>query len=233
MSNGNGKKSETIGAAFGVAAKAAVPIVVGGLGAAAGAVGLRWLAAKYMPADYMTKRWLPPVLGVTGAFLGATVASLPLISLRTKSGREKAFKATLPLVAVGGTAVAAIATLGPMFWHKFRTAYPNVALALVPPPRLALNGANGGTAGATGELSDYTAREADEVIAAAAPTGGFAVKSLADAYAFKARSGGLSPSQWADIESRRSGGLRQRTTSRRRAGGTVTGVNRPSQRWAG
>ena len=231
MSNGNGKrKYESIGAAFGVAAKAAVPIVVGGLGAAAGAVGLRWLAAKYMPVDYATKRWLPPVLGVGGAFVGATVASLPLISLRTKSGREKAFKATLPLVAVGGTAVAAIATLGPMFWHRFRTAYPNVALALVPPPRLALNGA---TAGATGELSEYTAREADEVIAAPAPIASF---SVADAFTFKSglRAGGLSPSQWADIESkRRARGLRQNTTSRRRAGGSVTGVNRPSQRWAG
>jgi hypothetical protein len=229
MANGNGKrKYESIGAAFGVAAKAAVPIVVGGLGAAAGAVGLRWLAAKYMPTEYMTKRWLPPVLGVGGAFVGATVASLPLISLRTKSGREKAFKATLPLVAVGGTAVAVIATLGPMFWHRFRTAYPNVAMALVPPPRIALT--NGGTTGATGELSEYTARE-PEILPA--PTGGFTVSSLADAYALKSRSGGLSPSQWASIESRRSGGLRQSTTSRRRAGGTVTGINRPSQRWAG
>jgi hypothetical protein len=226
MANGNGKrKYESIGAAFGVAAKAAVPIVVGGLGAAAGAVGLRWLAAKYMPTEYMTKRWLPPVLGVSGAFVGATVASLPLISLRTKSGREKAFKATLPLVAVGGTAVAAIATIGPMFWQRFRAAYPNVAMALVPAPRLAI--APPPTA-PTGELSEYTARTADEVIAPPAPVASF---TMADA--FTLRSGGLSPSQWADIESRRSGGLRQGTTSRRRAGGTVTGINRPSQRWAG
>jgi hypothetical protein len=223
---------ESIGAAFGVAAKVAVPIVVGGLGAAVGAVGFRWAAAKYMPADYASKAWLPPVLGVGGAFAGAALASMPLIKLRTKGGREKAFKATLPLIAVGGTAVAAIATLGPMFWHKFRAAYPNVALALVPPPRLALNGGGGGfgTEGATGELSDYTASASTPEVLPPPPAP-LASFTLADAYTM--RSGGLSPQQWNAIEARRSGGLRASTTSRRRARGSVNAVNRPSQRWAG
>jgi hypothetical protein len=217
------KKFETLGAAFGVAAKAATPIVLGGLGAAAGAVGLRWLAAKYMPTDYATRRWLPPALGVGGAVLGGALVSMPLVSLKTKSGREKAFKATIPLVTVGVASVAAIATLGPMLWYKFRGAYPNVALALVPPP-------------ATAQLTTSTAMQADAIIAATAteapapaPT---PTLQLAPRTAYSLRAGGLSPSQWGKIESR-AAGLRAGTTSSTRARGSVNAVNRPSNRWAG
>jgi hypothetical protein len=216
------RKYETLGAAFGVAAKAATPIVIGGVGAAAGAVGLRWLAARYMPTDYATRRWLPPALGVGGAFLGAAVVSMPLVNYKTKAGREKAFKATLPLVTVGAASVAAVATFGPMLWHRFRAAYPNVAAALVPGPTM--------TAAAllppATTTATATATEA-EIVAAAAPT-----YELAPRTAYALRAGGLSPSQWGKIEGR-AAGLRAGTTSARRARGSVNAVNKPSNRWAG
>lgn len=235
MANGK-RKYETLGAAFGTAAKVATPIVVGGLGAAAGAVGLRWLAARYMPTDYATRRWLPPTLGITGAALGAGLFAMPLVSLKTKASREKAYKATIPLVTVGAAGVAAIATFGPMLWHKFRAAYPNVAAALVPGPSITAAALTNGAAvngnGQTLTTSDGGATYTEGTYAAA--TGGttYAVADGGKTDYYALRSGGLSPSQWSKIEGR-AAGLRAGTTSARRARGSVNAVNRPSARWAG
>ncbi len=216
-----GKKYETMGAAFGTAAKAGVPVVVGALGAAAGAVGLRWIAARYAPKDYAQRRWLAPTLGVGGAFIGASLVAIPLVDLKTKSGREKAYKATLPLVALGGTVVAAIVTLGPWLWYRFRASFPNVARALVPPPANMMLPASTSTAAAAG-----TAQSTIDMIKNA--NGGFEAATSS----FQLRAGGLSPSQWSSLE-QRARGLREGATSRTRAGGKFNAITKPSSRWAG
>jgi hypothetical protein len=205
------KAYEKMSAAFGVAAKATAPIAVGAVGGLAGGVGLRWLAARYTPDMYRAK-WAPLALGIGGAVVGAGVLSIPFVDYRTKSGRERAYKATLPLITIGAAASMVVLSFGPRFWLWFRTEYPNVAGAMtgggqraLPPPPGNGNGAltNGGAQTGFTATTEQTA--ATQYTAVADPV----VYSRAIAYdgggftSFK--SGGLSPQQWGKLNKRAAG----------------------------
>lgn len=178
------RKFESMGAAIGVAAKAAAPTVLAGAGGALlGGVGLRFLLAKYTPAAY-AKKWVPYAAGIGGGIALATVATMPFVKLNTKAGREKAFKATIPLVVMGAGASIAAITFGGRVLAKFRTAYPNLAAALnpegyaLPPPPVV---------------------EETAVVQQTAP-----VRQLRQLATFS-RSRGLNPAQWSQLESRAAG----------------------------
>ena len=217
------KAYEKMSAAFGVAAKATAPIAVGAVGGLAGGVGLRWLAARYTPDAYRTK-WAPLALGVGGAVVGAGLLSMPFVDYRTKSGREKAYKATLPLITIGAAGAVTVLSFGPMFWAWFRRTYPNVAAAMtggasmpqLPPAPVNGNGATEPTPTATEFTSSYTE--------ASAPT-----YELADRTSFylSSRSGGLSPAQWQKLNKRAAGLIQGSGTSN-----LSSGVRGPAARWA-
>jgi len=200
MSNGKKKAYETLGKAGQVAGKAAVPLGLGAGGALVGALGLRFIAAKYSPAAY-ARTWVPYALGIGGAVAGAAVASLAVVEYKTKAGRERAYKATLPLVMLGATAVGGLVSFGPRLWKWFRDRYPNVAAALNPSRQLA--------------LPPPTVQQApapDPTRSTQMLTGGSEQMLYSRA---GGRAGGLSPRQWARLE-QRAAGLRASSTSQGR-----------------
>lgn len=210
MAQSKRPRSLTLGKSISTAAKASLPVVAGAGGGLAGTLAARYALAKARPESYASSTVLPVVAGSVGAIVGGALPIALLVSTKTKSAAEKAYKATIPLGAIGVIAVLLGTTLVPKLWAWLRAKMPGATLtATVSDTAKQLTAATVAASSAAKQLTSGSGGASG-----VAPAAG---RELA-----LARSGGLTPRQRARLEAR-AAGLRpsQRDALERVTGGSV------------